>query len=142
MTPPSPPFVLVEGIHNFRDIGGYPTTLGRTTSAPGRSRIRRGQLYRSAEPSQITPAGMAVVRALGITTVFDLRSGPEIESAKDRSPVVEIPHTQRVFVPVFKDQDYSPEHIALRYRDYASSDGHEVRCTHCREWLLASLANQ
>lgn len=112
---PSPPFVTVEGIHNFRDLGGY-----AVSTIPSKS-VRSNIIFRCAEPSQITPNGIQTLRSLGVTTFFDLRSGPEIEKMKAHSPVVEIEGIDRVFVPVFADKDYSPEQIALRYKDYASS---------------------
>ncbi|KAA6413855.1 MAG: hypothetical protein FRX48_02217 [Lasallia pustulata] len=112
---PSPPFVPVEGIHNFRDLGGYPVS-----TSPSKT-IRRNIIFRCAEPSQITPNGIQTLQSLGVATFFDLRSGPEIEKMKARAPVVEIKGIERVFVPVFADEDYSPEQIALRYKDYASS---------------------
>lgn len=42
---PSPPFVPVEGISNFRDIGDN-------------VHVRRGLVYRSADPSKASPAGL------------------------------------------------------------------------------------
>ena len=114
----SPPFVHVEGIHNFRDLGGYPTG-SYTDTAP--FSVRRNFIFRCAEPSKITPAGVRTVKSLGITTMFDLRSGTELEKQKARAPVVNIDGIRREFVPVFADKDYSPESIALRYKDYASS---------------------
>ena len=47
---PSPPLVDVDGIANFRDIGGYATSNAQT--------VRRGLVYRSADPSKATPAGL------------------------------------------------------------------------------------
>ncbi|KAI9719558.1 MAG: hypothetical protein M1812_003329 [Candelaria pacifica] len=114
---PSPPFVFVEGIHNFRDIGGYPSTAGYIGVAQS---IRRNFIFRSAEPSKITPAGAQKLRDLGITTIFDLRSGPEIKKLEEKMPLVEIDRVQRVWAPVPQDKDYSPEQIAIRYREYAS----------------------
>src|SRR5277367_2299860 len=40
---PSPPFVSVSGIYNFRDLGGY-------TVSPGLS-VKRNVIYRCGEPS-------------------------------------------------------------------------------------------
>jgi hypothetical protein len=126
---PSPPFIPIEGLHNFRSIGGYPTTNTintTTTNTPQPPSLTRSNLlYRSAEPSQITPAGILALKALNITTIFDLRSLPEIEKLKARTPVVEIDGIERIVVPIFKDADYSPEAIALRYQGYTSDDGTE-----------------
>ncbi|MCJ1298463.1 hypothetical protein MMC08_001253 [Hypocenomyce scalaris] len=112
---PSPPFIVVEGIHNFRDLGGHPVS-----TSPSKA-VRRQLIFRCAEPSQITPNGIQTLRSLGVTTFFDLRSGPELEKMKARAPVIDIEGIDRVFVPVFADEDYSPEQIALRYKDYTAS---------------------
>ncbi len=47
---PSPPFVDIPGISNFRDIGGLPTINGE--------QIRRGLVFRSADPCKATEEGM------------------------------------------------------------------------------------
>jgi hypothetical protein len=47
---PSPPFVDIPGIANFRDIGGLPTTNGEQT--------RKGLVFRSADPCKATEDGM------------------------------------------------------------------------------------
>jgi len=114
----SPPFVHVEGIHNFRDLGGYVTRF-HTDSQP--QSVRRNFIFRCAEPSKVTPGGVEKLKSLSITTFFDLRSSPELEKMKARTPVVHIEGIERQFVPVFADKDYSPEQIALRYKDYASN---------------------
>ncbi len=114
----SPPFIPIEGIHNFRSIGDYPTSIPHSTT-------RSDVLFRSAEPSKVTPAGVQSLKNLKITTIFDLRSLPEIKRMKAHTPITEIDGIERVFVPVFKDTDYSPEAITLRYNDYTSDDGTE-----------------
>lgn len=118
---PSPPFIHVAGIPNFRDLGGYPIA-----SAPDHS-VRRDIIYRSAEPQRVTKDGIAVMNSLGITHIYDLRSNNEIErnQAAGRGGVVTWEGCERFFVPVFVDEDYSPEKIAIRFQDYAS-DGTEV----------------
>lgn len=113
---PSPPFIPIDGIHNFRCIGKYPTSNPTSIT-------RSDLLFRSAEPSHVTPSGIEALKALKITTIFDLRSLPEIKRMKAHTPIVEIGGIERVFVPVFKDRDYSPEAIALRYKDYTSING-------------------
>lgn len=120
---PSPPFVEVAGIFNFRDIGGYPV------SALSHHSIKREVIYRCAEPSNVTKDGIATMAQLGITHVYDLRSNNEIERARaaGRGGVVEWDGCTRVFVPVFADKDYSPEKLAVRYTNYSS--GIEVKCS-------------
>ena len=116
VTLPSPPFITVSGIPNFRDLGGYPTLN------PANHTIKRGVIYRCAEPSQVTEAGIRTIQALGITHVYDLRSNNEIERgvAAGRGGIVEWEGCKRVFAPVFLDKDYSPENLAVRYKDYAA----------------------
>ena len=118
---PSPPFITVDGIPNFRDLGGY-----IVSSSPDRS-IRREIIYRCGEPSRVTKDGIATMQKLGVTHVYDLRSKNEIErgEAAGRGGIVEWEGCQRVFAPVFEDLDYSPEKLAVRYKSYAA-DGAEV----------------
>lgn len=113
---PMPPFITVTGIPNFRDLGGYPISGSKSHS------VRRGIVYRCGEPSAVTQEGIATIQQLGITHIYDLRSNNEIErnKAAGRGGVVEWDGTQRVFVPVFADLDYSPEKLAIRYNDYTS----------------------
>ena len=63
--------LALEGGLNFRDLGG-------ATGADGR-RVRRGRIYRSGTMSDLTAADQARLAALGIRTVFDLRSNRERE---------------------------------------------------------------
>lgn len=66
-TPTAPDF---EGIHNFRDYGGY--------RADGGS-VRRALLYRSGQHVGATDADLAALAALDIRTVIDLRGITERE---------------------------------------------------------------
>lgn len=72
---PSPPFVQIDGLYNFRDCGGYPIA-----DRPNKI-VRRGILYRSAEPSTITTEGISQLHKLNISRVFDLRSDGEIKES-------------------------------------------------------------
>ena len=66
--------IAFEGIENFRDLGGYDTACGRGMKA--------GVVFRSANHGQATDADLEKLRALGITTVVDLRRRRE----RDREP--------------------------------------------------------
>jgi protein-tyrosine phosphatase len=59
------------GAYNFRDLGGYPTTDGRTT--------RWGRLYRSDTLHELTDEDLAVLRDLELASVIDLRTPAEVE---------------------------------------------------------------
>ncbi|MBD3774584.1 MAG: tyrosine-protein phosphatase, partial [Rhodobacteraceae bacterium] len=60
-----------EGIHNFRDYGGY--------AIPGGGRVRRGLLFRSGQHAGASDADLARVEAFAIGTVVDLRGNSERE---------------------------------------------------------------
>lgn len=46
----SPPFVVIGGIANFRDVGGCSTATGQT--------VTQGLAFRCADPSKATPEGL------------------------------------------------------------------------------------
>jgi protein-tyrosine phosphatase len=68
--PPTGPITL-EGVPNFRDLGGYETSDGRV--------VRYGKVFRSSMLGAATDDDLAVMTSLGIRTVIDLRTRPEIE---------------------------------------------------------------
>jgi protein-tyrosine phosphatase len=59
----------LEGGRNFRDMGGY--------EGAGGKQVRWGKLYRSGVMSGLTPADMAYLSDLGITSICDLRNPDE-----------------------------------------------------------------
>jgi hypothetical protein len=44
------PFYVIDGIANFRDIGGYITPTGHSTT--------KGLVFRCADPSRVSPEGL------------------------------------------------------------------------------------
>lgn len=62
--------VTFDGVHNFRDLGGYELADGRT--------IGWGRLFRADGLYRLTGADIDVVDAIGIRTVVDLRSAGEV----------------------------------------------------------------
>ncbi|TKA74003.1 hypothetical protein B0A55_07743 [Friedmanniomyces simplex] len=117
---PSPPFVDIPGIANFRGVG--------------QGHVGPGLIYRSADPTRGTSAGLEKMsKDLGIRTIFDLRSKPEIErlgkewegAAVQDPDVFQEYGITRQWVPVFAEQDYGPEQVGLRYKEYtrAGSEG-------------------
>ncbi|WP_329395059.1 tyrosine-protein phosphatase [Streptomyces melanogenes] len=75
----SPRVLAVPGTVNARDIGGYRTYDGKTT--------RWGVLYRSETLSKLPPEGVNALASLGLGSVIDLRTGPEIQAdGPDRLP--------------------------------------------------------
>jgi protein-tyrosine phosphatase len=68
----------LEAVHNFRDLGGYPTTDGRETR--WRTLFRADGLYR------LTHHDIETLRPLGLRTVLDLRTEGEHDQ-RGRFPV-------------------------------------------------------
>lgn len=67
-------FLSTQGIHNFRDYGGWPV--------PGSGRVRTGLLFRSGQHVAATDSDLAAIAELDIRTVIDLRGSSE----RDRNP--------------------------------------------------------
>jgi protein-tyrosine phosphatase len=64
--------VAFEGVQNFRDLGGYPTSDGGHTVW--------GQIYRADSLHKLTEQDLVAFGHLGIRRVYDLRSDAERES--------------------------------------------------------------
>jgi protein-tyrosine phosphatase len=75
--------LALEGAPNFRDLGGYETSDGRT--------VKWGQLYRSDDLASLTDADLARVGSLGIELVCDFRASAEKASEPDRLPAADPP---------------------------------------------------
>lgn len=69
--PDSSLFLPTEGIHNFRDYGGWLTHDGR--------QVRRGLLFRSGQHVGATEQDLVLIAGLDIRTVIDLRGTSERE---------------------------------------------------------------
>jgi protein-tyrosine phosphatase len=63
--------ISLETCQNFRDMGGYRTASGRE--------LAWGRLYRADTLHRLTPADLAAIAGLGVTTVIDLRGRSEVE---------------------------------------------------------------
>jgi protein-tyrosine phosphatase len=70
----------MQGVHNFRDFGGYPTDAGMF--------VKKGLLYRSGSLDKATDADLDELAVLGIKTICDLRSEQERIKEPDRIPDV------------------------------------------------------
>lgn len=121
----------VEGINNFRDIGGYRIrdlsylNTGKSSSAiSGSFHVKPNLLFRSASTAKITHQGLQTLQDLQIGTIFDLRSDSEIEAqpfpvlSQDAWEKYRIKYLK---LPMFPKTDVSPEAIFLRYENLISS---------------------
>jgi protein-tyrosine phosphatase len=116
--PQHPSRIEVTGSRNLRDLGGYRTMDGR--------QIKKGILYRSDHLSNITKRDLETVAALGVKTVYDLRSEEENESFPQRLP--EIVPVKVVNLPVFY-QGLDPRVMARRIvisGDVEEGDFHHI----------------
>jgi protein-tyrosine phosphatase len=64
--------VPFSAVFNFRDLGGYPTSYGRT--------VRWGRVYRSDGLHRLTEDDFEAFAALGVQTVLDLRRPDELDA--------------------------------------------------------------
>ena len=95
--------------------------------------LRRGVLFRCAHPTHLTPKGAStLISELGISKMYDLRSGPEISrlattvanSPADLYPLADpntgtieshaAPGLERIFTPVYQNEDYGPVALARK----------------------------
>ena len=102
----SPPFIPVEGVINFRDLG----------LSAGGSTIRPGLLFRSGELTRLSPRGAATLaRELGVRTVFDLRSETEVTKFASATPAVDgLDDVTFVRAPVSEGINFDPATLAMR----------------------------
>lgn len=120
---PHTSFINIEGVKNVRDIGCYPVSCG----VP----VRRKLVYRSGYLDDLTEEGQLQIQKLGIKKIFDLRSFLGVDRSKKENSQYECwlassNGPERIVVPVFRDEDFAPEALAVRFKDYASK-GTEAR---------------
>lgn len=108
-TDPQPPrMLLVDGIRNVRDFGGWTTSDGK--------QIRQGLLYRTSEMDthcELTPAGAEILYGLGIRTDLDIRG------IKDeyRGPVLDRERVGWVNIPLAAYGAIDTDEQRARYRE-------------------------
>ena len=72
----------LSGASNFRDLGGYPTSDGRT--------VRWRQIFRSNHLGHLTDDDVAVLRELGVRSAFDFRGTEERTAALCGMPEITV----------------------------------------------------
>jgi protein tyrosine/serine phosphatase len=122
---PDPFLPASTGVHNLRHLGGYalnaPSAIGHLPSYCIKSHI----IFRSAEPSRITPEGVALLDKYNVKTVFDLRAKSEIVKNEALTPLKTWDGAERVSVPCADEDEAGPERLAEKYKTYVG-DGSEV----------------
>lgn len=68
----------LQGVHNFRDYGGYATADG--------GRLRKGLLYRSGQHTKATDGDLGTIGSIPFAAIIDLRGGLERQNYPCRRP--------------------------------------------------------
>ncbi|WP_314246520.1 tyrosine-protein phosphatase [Streptomyces kutzneri] len=84
----------LSGVRNFRDVGGLPTSGGRT--------VRTGRLFRSGHLAHATESDAEFLASLGLHTIFDFRNGADHAL---EGPDVELPGVRNVNIPLSDPAD-------------------------------------
>ena len=92
--------LALEGIHNFRDYGGY--------AVAGGGRLKRGMLWRSGQHHGASDADLERIAALELTSVHDLRTERERTLQPCRRPAG---FAGQVHVPPVSSRQLAP-HMA------------------------------
>ncbi|MFC1417014.1 tyrosine-protein phosphatase [Streptacidiphilus cavernicola] len=114
-------FIDVPGMRNLRDVGGFATADG--------GRVGLGLLYRSASLTELEPDGAAVLAALGLRTVVDLRSAEEVDHWPDRRHGLDFELVSLPTLPPFEPKaetavtSGNPETAAGEIESEGSGDG-------------------
>ena len=113
--------VALQGAVNFRDLGGY--------VANGGLRTRWRTLFRADGLGELTEADLSVLRALGIRTVIDLRSGQELERGRfdvDAHPVAfhHFPFIEEL--PDAEAFERRPGLLGAQYQEMLSGAGAQI----------------
>jgi protein-tyrosine phosphatase len=117
--------VSLSTAHNVRDLGGLPTAKG------GRVRYRRA--YRADALHRVTPEDRAVMQALGIRRVFDLRSDAELardgigEFAGRIAEHVHVPLVRVSLSPFDPEIDWTTVNLRDRYLEMLEEGGVAIR---------------
>jgi protein-tyrosine phosphatase len=113
--------IALEGAVNFRDLGGY--------AVGGGERTRWRTLFRADGLGELTGADLEVLRALGIRTVIDLRSGEELERGRfdvDAHPVAfhHFPFIREL--PDAEEFDRRPGLLGAQYQEIVGGAGPQI----------------
>ncbi|APU43131.1 MULTISPECIES: tyrosine-protein phosphatase [unclassified Streptomyces] len=84
----------LTGVRNFRDVGGLPTSDGRT--------VGTGRLFRSGHLAHATETDAEFLASLGLHTVFDFRNGADHAL---EGPDVDLPGVRNVNIPLSDPAD-------------------------------------
>jgi len=117
----SPRHILLEGAVNFRDIGGYPTSDGRTTAW--------NKIFRSDGLSELSDADLETIAKLGIRSVLDLRTTFEFDNGVFPTDKVAVALTHLPLMETVPDPESFkkvPGFLATTYVEMLEEAGDQV----------------
>ena len=103
----------LEGGSNFRDMGGYPSSMG--------GKVKRGLLFRSGAMTSLTPLDVDYLGRFGFDAVVDLRSSEEISLfpnvwvEKSDVPYLKVDYSILAMMAASQDEDSTVDDM----RDYS-----------------------
>lgn len=111
---PVPHILPLEGATNFRELGGYQATDGRT--------VKHGLLYRGGALHDLkSDADRAALESLGLKLVLDFRSEGESEEAPDWIPSgARYQRIGAMYYPDGAELDFSPAGVERLGREIAA----------------------
>jgi len=132
--------IFLDGQVNFRDLGGFRTTDGRT--------LKSGIVYRSGELSFLSNNDQSIMTDLGIKSVIDLRTNHELATrGPDRIPdgiehrhlPIEFGDLDEIIWKIFGDGDMAsmPDDLLVDINRHILFES-----THVYSELLLTLAHQ
>lgn len=109
----SPPFVVVDGVVNIRDLGGY-------DSMHSNGAVKPKAILRSGEMTHITDAGKQQLKELGVRKVFDLRADVEIKRYNALTQVIN--GVEIIRVPITAKEWADPTLLAARLKAFGEKE--------------------
>ncbi|MCI5723432.1 MAG: tyrosine-protein phosphatase [Erysipelotrichaceae bacterium] len=107
----------IEKKRNFRDLGGYQTTDGKT--------VKKGYFFRSSRLSDFSQKELDIVENLHIKKIYDLRSLAEAKDAPDPAlDGAEYIHISAITKPDGTEIDFSPSAMEDKVV-YSKENNHE-----------------
>jgi protein-tyrosine phosphatase len=114
-----------ENIYNFREMGGFAVSGGQT--------VRQGRVYRSDALHRVGPRDLKDLEALGIASVFDLRSSRELaddglgEFAGTEDRHFHVPLVPVTLSPFDPEIDWENTDLQSRYIEMLEVGGDAIR---------------
>ena len=121
----------LEGVHNFRDFGGY--------AVAGGGRLKRGLLWRSGQHFGASDADLDRIASLELASVFDLRSGKERAAHPCRRPQGFAGQVHLIEEPAAPPAESAAPHLAAAERTAAQAPRQRDAAS-TREGLLRNYA--